>query len=86
MDSWHDLMMHVVIAPVINNLAIQMQSAGWTGCDTLGMYVNHLKRYKQGQLSMGGRPHHPDHKCLNTDCRLLCQSCTYLHCHASTFS
>ena len=35
---------------------------------------------------MGGRIHHPDHKSLSTDCRLLCQSCTYLHCHANTFS
>lgn len=40
-DSWHDLILHVVsIATVINNLAIQMQAAGWTGCDTLELYMN----------------------------------------------
>ena len=86
MESWHDPNLHVVVVRVINNLAIPAQLAIWTGCGTLEMYINYLKRYKQGQLSQGGKTHDPPHKSLSTGCSLLCQSCTYLHCHASTFS
>lgn len=85
MECWHVLILPVVIIPVINNLAIQTKLAGYSGCDILEMCIHYLKRYKQGQLSRGGRTHHPDHRSLSTDCRLLCQSCTYLYCDVETF-